>query len=313
VSVTIPQRRAWTSLALVSVLLLASSRATAAPPVAAPAGTDEADALFEDGRRLMDEGALTEACPKLERSFQLNPRLGTMLNLGSCFERRGELARALSLYERAATLARQLGRADREAAARELAATLEAKVAKLLVVSEEPSANLVIQVDGEMLSTRAGLVPLDAGERRFVARMPGRVPFEVQLHLKRGETTTVTIPKLREVPAPAAEPVPSGGSLRTVAIVSGFALTAAGIGVGTFFGVRASSKSHDSSSMCDASGCTPQGLRLVEDAQAAGNLSTAFFVAGAVALAATITVLLLGPKPAARAASSGLRFGPGSP
>src|SRR4051812_28700343 len=54
--------------------------ASAPAPSAAPAPTDEADALFEEGRRLMTEGHLPEACAKLEKSFQLAPRLGTMLN-----------------------------------------------------------------------------------------------------------------------------------------------------------------------------------------------------------------------------------------
>jgi hypothetical protein len=282
--------RACATASLIALASLsASSTAFAAP-------TDEADALFEDGRRMMDDGNLAEACPKLERSFQLAPRLGTMLNLGSCFERRGELARALSLYERAATLARQTGRADRESAARELAASLESKVAKVLVVSREPSANLVLQVDGEILSTRSGLVPLDPGSRRLTARAPGRVPFEVVLELKKGETTTVTIPKLREEgppPAAATAPPATGPSVRTIAAAGGLVASVAGLGLGTFFGLRAKSKHDESSSMCDATGCTAQGLALVDDAQTAGNVSTVSFVVSGVVLAATITAWVL--------------------
>ncbi len=272
--------------------LLVCARAHAAPS----SSTEEADILFEEGRRLMAEGSLEAACSKLERSFQLAPRLGTMLNLGSCFERRGELARALALYERAATLARQLGRADREAAARELAVLVEAKVAKLLVVSQEPSAGLAIEVDGELLSTRAGLVPLDPGERRLVARAPGRVPFEVVLHLRKGETTTVTIPKLREEPSPAAEAPPAaaaGPDLRTVGVVAGFTLTAIAAASGTVFGLRAKSKHDESSGQCDATGCSVEGLRLVDEAKSAATVSTVSFVVAGVALAATVTVMLL--------------------
>jgi hypothetical protein len=286
--------------------------------MSAPPPTDEADALFEEGRRLMDQGSLAEACPKLEKSFQLSPRLGTMLNLGSCFERRGQLARAIAIYERAATLARQQGRADREAAAREYAAKLEPKVGKLVVVLEEPSTALVTQVDGETISTRSDLVPLDPGRRRLTARSPGKAPFEVVLEVKPGATTTVTIPKLADAPTPAAPaaaphaapppPPPEDSTARTVGLVAGFGAAAVGIGLGTFFGLRAKSKHDASSSECDASGCTPQGLTLIDQAKTAGNLSTAAFVAGGVALAVTLTVMLVTSKPSAKRPVAVLAF-----
>jgi hypothetical protein len=272
----------------------------------------EADTLFEEGRRLMEQGSLEQACATLEKSFQLAPRLGTMLNLGGCFERKGQLARALALYERAATLARELGRSDREAAAREFAAAIEPRVAKLLVITDEPA--LVTQVDGETISTRAGLVPLDPGARRLVARMPGRVPFETVLELRAGETRTVRIPPLRPVPVPV--PVPGeaskhdapaessgSGSLRTVALATGFGLSAIGLGLGTFFGLEARAKHEDSLEECDPSGCSQRGVDLIHDAKAAGNASTAAFVAGATVLAATVVVLMLTRHPRDVAAS----------
>src|SRR5690242_3541508 len=151
------------------VLFCAAPAANAEPPQ-----TQEADALFEEGRRLLDAGQLPEACAKLERSFQLAPRLGTMLNLGACYELRGQLAHAIAIYERAATLARQQGRADREKIALDYAAALEGRVGKLVLVIEETSPQLVTQVDGETLSTQSGLVPLDPGRRRLSARVPGR-------------------------------------------------------------------------------------------------------------------------------------------
>src|SRR5262249_47437855 len=253
----------------------------------------EADALFEEGRRLLDEKRLPEACAKLERSFQLAPRLGTMLNLGACYELRGQLAHALAIYERAATLARQTGRTDREAVALDYAAALEARVGKLVVVTQETSPQLVTQVDGETISTQSGLVALDPGKRRLVARVPGRIPFETTVDVVAGKNTTVTIPKLSlEAPKPPPE---SDSSARTWFIVGGLGVTVASAGVGTFFGLRAKSKKDDSG--CDATGCTADGLTTYDEARTAGTISTVAFVVSGVALAATIAgAILLFPR-----------------
>ncbi len=283
---------------LLSAGITAFALTFAAPAVAAP--TDEADALFEEGRRLMDEGKLPDACAKLERSFQLAPRLGTMLNLGACTERRGQLARAIALYERAATLARQTGRADREAVAREYAAALEAKVGKLVVVLEEPAADQLTQIDGETISTRGGLVPLDPGRRRLVARAAGRAPFEKVIDVTVGATITVKIPRLAALPP--AEDAPRASSTRTWVVASGVALTVVGASVGTYFGLRARSKHDAYTAQCDARGCTPDGLTLSEDARTAGNVSTVAFAVSGAALAGTIVALVLLPGPHAQPA-----------
>src|SRR3954465_9465866 len=65
-----------------------------------------AEALFNQGRDLMTAGKFVEACPKFEASQQLDPGLGTMLNLAECYEKTGRTASAWAEYREAIPLAR---------------------------------------------------------------------------------------------------------------------------------------------------------------------------------------------------------------
>jgi hypothetical protein len=53
-----------------------------------------AEALFLDGRRLMDLGKIDEACAKFDASEKPSPALGTLMNLADCEEKRGRIATA---------------------------------------------------------------------------------------------------------------------------------------------------------------------------------------------------------------------------
>src|SRR6187549_3176502 len=98
-----------------------------------------AEALFREGRTLMDAGNYAAACPKLEESYAQDPATGTLLALGMCQERAGRTASAWATYSEAASRAKRDGRADRERAAREHMAALEPKLSHL-TIDVEPSA-----------------------------------------------------------------------------------------------------------------------------------------------------------------------------
>src|SRR5204863_10189231 len=71
-----------------------------------------AEALFREGRALMEAGNYKAACPKLEESYAQDPATGTLLALGICQERAGLTASAWATYSDAATRAKRDGRAD---------------------------------------------------------------------------------------------------------------------------------------------------------------------------------------------------------
>src|SRR5438445_10663209 len=76
-------------------------------------GTDAAiaEALFQEGRKLVEQKHFSEACPKFAESQRLDPGIGTLLNLAACHELEGKTATSWSEFTQA------LGQAEHEARA----------------------------------------------------------------------------------------------------------------------------------------------------------------------------------------------------
>src|SRR6478752_1211600 len=83
-----------------------------AVPLAHAGDAATAEALFRDGRALMEAGNYKDACPKLEESYAQDPATGTLLALGICQEHVGKTASAWATYSEVATRAKRDGRAD---------------------------------------------------------------------------------------------------------------------------------------------------------------------------------------------------------
>ena len=114
--------------------MLALGIALAPAAFAGDASTQAAaEALFREGRALMQQGKYPEACQKLKESQRLDPGAGTLLNLAACYERGGQTASAWATYREAAASAARSGRKDWEATARERAHQLEPTLSSLTI------------------------------------------------------------------------------------------------------------------------------------------------------------------------------------
>src|SRR5258707_4828128 len=69
---------------------LSTSRATAGPPAA--------EALFQEGRQLLEAGHVDEACLRLAESYWQEPASWTLLNLARCHQTHGKIATARAQY-----------------------------------------------------------------------------------------------------------------------------------------------------------------------------------------------------------------------
>ena len=175
---------------------------TAAAAVAA--GDPTADRLFREGRALMKEGQLAEACAQFEDSQRLEPSVGTMLNLGDCRERIGQLANAWATFRAAHDLAAQRhdrrgGEADRRAD------KLEPRLAYLTTEVRSPPAALVVQRDGAVIDAAMWdhVVPLDPRDYTITAAAPGYRPWSASVELRAGQRAVVTVELVADPPSPA--------------------------------------------------------------------------------------------------------------
>ena len=122
-------------LSVLATAWLAFSSTAAADPLTA-------EALFREGRRLLDEGRFDEACAKLAESQVQDPASGTLINLALCYEKQGKFATAWATYLAAAASARKDGRADRVLSAERKGAEIEPRVPRLVFRTAQPAAGM---------------------------------------------------------------------------------------------------------------------------------------------------------------------------
>ncbi len=158
-----------------------------------------ADQLFEEGRKLMGESKFAEACPKFEASQKLRPGIGTLFNMADCHEKAGKLELAYDEFKEVVERTKAALQPDREKIANERIASLEARLARLVISVPTSRAKVTISLDGMSLPPDRLNVPLvvTAGQHDIKAstdRDEGE-PFETNVVLQGGgKTTTIAIP-----------------------------------------------------------------------------------------------------------------------
>jgi hypothetical protein len=294
---------------------LASTSARADTPF------DTAQSLFDEAKDLATAGRWLEACPKLERSLQLEPNMVTVYRLADCYEHVGRTASAWARYVEAASLARAAGASQRYAAAMARVAVLEPNLARVKVNLAKPVADdAVVLNDGRPLARDlwGTNVAVDAGTHEIDVKAPGRLPFHQSFKAVDSATTVVDVPLLEAAPAPpivaAPPPKPSperppppadtGSTTRTVgALAAATGVIAVGVGIGLGFAAKA--KDRDADRACDGSRCNARGKTLSDDARAMGNIGTVVFTSGMVLAATGVVVWIIGrgqsPPPPASA------------
>lgn len=297
--------------------LLAVAPAVGAQPTVS--GEAVAETLFREATTLIQEGNYAEACPKLEASHRADPAGGTVLLLAICYEQTGRTASAWLRFNEARAMARADRRQDREARANEHLAALEPRLSFVTVVvtgSERDLPGYTVEVDGAplpLLDTSASF-PVDPGEHVVRATAEGKREWSSSVVVTgQGERSTVEIPALMDLPAPAppdaragspsapaSPPEPPivdrrprrapGTTQRRLAYGVGL-VGLATTGFGAYFGVVALDRREESEKLCPELTCTDaDGAAL--NAEAFTNADRAnVLIGGGVGLIVVATVL----------------------
>jgi tetratricopeptide (TPR) repeat protein len=157
--------------------------------VASP-GT-EAERLFRLGREALARKEHEQACALFEKSLELDPALGTLLNLGECLEGKNQLAAAWSHFDAASRLATSAKDPGRALLARKRADQLKGRLVfiKLRAGLFPLEATLVVDEGKPKPLTGEVEVPLEPGTHRLVVSAPGQLPQQLTDNFSQpGET-----------------------------------------------------------------------------------------------------------------------------
>jgi hypothetical protein len=323
-SMTVAKRAAALgALALVSIAVL--------PSVARADGGTPADALFREGRTLLDAKRFDEACPKLAESQKQEPGAGTLLALALCHEGQGKTATAWNELNEAAALGKRIGRNDLAGAAQKRANAMEPLLSRIVVhVPKAADAEYQVKCDGEVLEAKQWDTPLvvDPGEHRVDVSAKGKLSRSYAVRLTGAGVTEILVDKLDDAPRAAVaktEPAPvhvapiepppveesRGGAQRTIGLTL-VGLGVVGIGTGAYFGGRGLSESAEGRRACSLTPCPAQEQAAASDANNRAKSSMLVSIvtigAGTGAIALGTIVYLMAPSSPPRGAAPSTRM-----
>jgi hypothetical protein len=313
---------------LLPLFVAASLLVGVSPSVLAQPLDKDADAerLFREGQKLMEERRYGEACPKFEAAYRKDQQLGTLLNLAYCHKEQGAVWQAWLEFKEAEVKAIELKRTDRKEFAKQRMTELEKSLAKGVVeVQQKIDLTEVLVEDRRVPEAEKGQVfAIEPGQRKFTFRAKGKKQLVTLVTIsKSSQPQRITVPEMEEQPkeAPIPEtppqkpvekpqppppPPPDTGwsPLKTAGLVAAGVGLVGGGALGTIFGLKASN------SKC-APGPPPCNAEEREEAGLDSAISTASFIGGSALLVGGLALFIFAPSGKATAASSSSSLAPG--
>jgi len=292
---------------------------------------DPAAALehLKEGYALKQAGKCAEALPHFVESERLAPKPKTLLNLADCERQLGDLVASQGHALEGRDRARGLGDPTLLGIAERQLADVDKRLPRLTVrLGPGAPPDTVVSRDGTALGrvSLGAALPANPGKHHVVASAPGRADAGFDVVLVEGAAQVLDVAPGEPLPA-APAPVPGAGPEAAQTTVSSpssswngrktLAVTlagagAAGLAVGSVFGLEAISDNHASNAggHCDASGCDGTGTTLRNQAISDATISTIAFGAGLAAIAAGVVVWVTAPSTAPKVGATGLTVVP---
>jgi len=266
--------------------LLALVLTTVLPAVVWAQASPQAEALFRDGKRLMKEGKLAEACAAFEGSDHAEHNVATVLSLADCREKNQQYASAWALFLQADSQTRgDAAKATLNTTAKKRAIALEPRLSYLTinVPDESRIAELVVTRDGQPVDPAEWnrSIPADGGEHIVAGKAPGHESWSTTVTLRpEADKQAVEVPRFKALPEivnkpvrpaasdDAASPVRPEPSPLTLRREIGLGVAAGGVvaaGVAIYFGLSASNLRNEAVATCPAAACTTEGAAAAQD------------------------------------------------
>lgn len=283
------------SRALVILLVGLASRAHADEPDEG-VNVAEADALFKEAKRLMDQGATAKACVKFEASDRLAPGEGAKLNLAQCWEKLGKTASAWTLYT---TIAKTTKKDDRRAAAKERVKALEAELVHLTIEVPEASELEGLEVTRNDVVVESAQwnqpVPVDPDDYTITAKAAGHEEWSKRIKV-RSKDKVVAIPTLVKMKVDPVD-VPDGPNRYRKLSIGLVAGGGGAIAIATVFAVRSRTLQKQADQLCPEVRCPFQeGVDRNRQARKEGTIANVGWGLGAAAIATGIVMWAIGGK-----------------
>ncbi len=277
----------------------------------------DAERLFREAQQLLEGRDYANACPKLERAYALDKKLGTLINLAFCHKAQETYWLAWLEFRQAEVMAIAQNRLDRRDFVRQQLSEIEKKGKLALVVIDNPRNEPLTEVlveDRRVPEAENGAVfmaePTTSVDRKVTFRAKGKKSVEKLVKIARSDKTVqhVVVPPMEDQPpeAPPAAPVvtetPSpkpaapardegassdDGSTRRLIGWSVAGLGVASIGVGSYFGIETFR------SPCAGSSKNPPCTSEVKaEADRNGLVATVTMIGGAAAVVGGLYLVL---------------------
>jgi hypothetical protein len=239
----------------------------------------QAEALFRDGKRLMKEGKLAEACAAFEGSERAEHNVATVLSLADCREKNHQYASAWALFLQADSQTRSdPSKATLNVTAKNRARALEPRMSYLTinVPDESRIPDLAVSRDGAPVDPAEWnrSIPADGGTHVIAGKAPGHESWSTTVTLRpEGDKQSVEVPKFKALPEivnkpardergytegtqPMIEPNPYTPRRKVAIGVAAGGVVIGGVAIG--LGISASSLDNEAVATCPMSACSPQ-------------------------------------------------------
>jgi tetratricopeptide (TPR) repeat protein len=285
----------------------------------------DAERLFREGQKLLEERRYGEACPKLEAAYHKDGQLGTLMNLAFCHKEQGSIWYAWLEFREAEVMAIAKQKDDRRAFARKQLEELERSLPKVVVDNPQkvPITEILVEDKRVPEADHGAVFTAEPGQRKITFRAVGKKQAVLLVNVVKSEKAQkIAVPAMTDLgpedlpppppppaPAPPAPPPPPpprdavakpppeqdpGGTQRTLAYAA-LGVGAAGVIVGGVTGVMTITNPCATTFRSKGSACDEDPSQ-ERRANTTGLISTIAFAAGATLATTGVVLLVTAPK-----------------